>query len=116
MTSIDKFDVDTTANVEGEWFNNEDLDLAYFSAFASDSMSSDTSTDIGSDSWLAMNALTSLHALTKSSLLIGEKIGDAYNAFFEVPTRQKGQKSILFGRIDTELVVCESFGGNSESP
>ena len=36
VTSIDKLDVNITVNVEGEWFINEDLDLAYFSAFASD--------------------------------------------------------------------------------
>jgi len=33
---IDKLDVDTTADVKGEWFMNKDLDLAYFFAFASD--------------------------------------------------------------------------------
>ena len=33
VTSIGKLGSDTTANVEGEWFINEDLDLAYFSAF-----------------------------------------------------------------------------------
>ena len=47
--SIDKLDINTTANVEGEWFINENLDLAYFSAFAFDSIPSDTSTDIDSD-------------------------------------------------------------------
>jgi len=36
VTSINKLDVNITADVEGEWFINEDLDLAYFSAFASD--------------------------------------------------------------------------------
>jgi len=46
VTSIDKLDVDTTANVEGEWFINEDLDLAYFSLFASNSVPSDNSTDV----------------------------------------------------------------------
>jgi len=35
--SIGKLNFDATANVEGKWFINEDLDLAYFSAFASDS-------------------------------------------------------------------------------
>ena len=49
VMSIDKLDVDTTADVEGEWFINEDLDLAYFSTFTSDSVPSDTSTDINSD-------------------------------------------------------------------
>jgi len=36
------------------------LDLAYFSAFASDSVPLDTNTDVDSDPWSAMNALTSL--------------------------------------------------------
>ena len=49
ITSIDKLDFDTTANVEGEWFINENLDLTYFSAFASDSVPSDTSTDVDND-------------------------------------------------------------------
>jgi len=30
VTSIDKLDFSTTVNVEGEWFINENLDLAYF--------------------------------------------------------------------------------------
>ena len=49
VTSIDKLDFTTTVDVEGEWFINENLDLAYFSAFAFDSVPSDTSTDIDSD-------------------------------------------------------------------
>ena len=44
--SIDKLDFNTTANVEGEWFINEDLDLTYFSAFALNFLPSDTSTDV----------------------------------------------------------------------
>ena len=68
--SIDKLDFDTTANVEGEWFINKNLDLAYLFAFASDSIPSKTNTDVGSDPWLAMNALTSLRAPIKSSLLV----------------------------------------------
>jgi len=35
VTSIDKLDFNNTANDEGEWFINEDLDLAYFSTLAS---------------------------------------------------------------------------------
>jgi len=54
--------IDITANVESECFINEDLNLAYFSAFASDSIPSDTSTYVSSDPLLAMNALTSLCA------------------------------------------------------
>ena len=63
-----------------------------------------------------MNALILLHTPTKSSLLVCEKVGDAHNAFFEVPARRKGQKPILFGWIDMEPVACESLGGDSESP
>jgi len=108
--SIDKLDFDTTANVESEWCINENLDLAYFSAFASDSVPSDTSTDMDSDPCSAMNALTSLHTPIKSSLLVCEKIGGTHNDFFEVPSKRKGQKPILFERIKTEPVACESSG------
>jgi len=115
VRSIGKLSSDTTANVEGEWFNSKDLDLAYFSIFVSDSVTSDTSTDVDSDPWSAMNALTSLHAATKSSLMVCEKIESAFDALFELPTRQKGQKLILFGRIETEPVAYENSGGNFES-
>ena len=42
VTNIDKLDLDlnTTANFEDEWFINEDLNLAYLSTFASDSVPS----------------------------------------------------------------------------
>jgi len=90
--------------------------LAYFSVFASDSVPSDTSANIGSDPWSAINALTSLRAPTKSSLLVCEKIESAHNAFFKVPARRKGQKPILFGQIETKPVACESSGDSSESP
>jgi len=49
VMSIDKLDVDITDNVEGERFINEDLDFAYFSAFTSDSVPSDTNTYVDSD-------------------------------------------------------------------
>jgi len=48
--------------------------------------------------------------------LIREKIRSVHNALFEAPAKRKGQKSILFGQIETELVACESSGDNSESP
>ena len=47
--SIGKLSSDTTANLEGEWFINEDLDLADSSAFASDFVPADTSTNVDSD-------------------------------------------------------------------
>ena len=114
--SIDKLDVDTTATAKSEWFINEDLDLAYFSIFVSDSVSSYTSTNMDSDPRSAMNALTSLRALIKSSHLVREKMGGAHNAFFEVPAKRRGQKLILFGWIEIEPIDCESSRGNSESP
>jgi len=49
VTSIDKLDFNTTANIEGKWFINKDLNLVYFSAFTSDYVLSDTSTDVDSD-------------------------------------------------------------------
>ena len=115
VMSIDKLSSDTTANVEGEWFINEDLDLAYFSAFTSSFVPSDTSTDVDSDPWSAMNTLTLLCASIKSSLLVREKIEGTHNAFFEVPAKWKGQKPILFGLIETEPVAYESSGGDFES-
>jgi len=50
----------TPANNVGEWYINKELDLAYFSIFASDFVPSDTSTDVNDDPWSAINALTSL--------------------------------------------------------
>ena len=35
VTNVDKLNFNNTANVEGEWFINENLDLTYFSALAS---------------------------------------------------------------------------------
>ena len=48
--------------------------------------------------------------------MVRRKITDACKALFEVPAKRKGQKLILFGRIETEPVACESSRGNSESP
>jgi len=58
VTSIDKLNFNTTANVESEWFINENLDSAYFSVYASDFVLSDTSTNVDYNFWLAMNSLT----------------------------------------------------------
>ena len=49
VMSIDKLDVNNTADIEGEWFINENLDLAYSSVVTSESVPSDTSTDMDSD-------------------------------------------------------------------
>ena len=58
VTSIDKLNFNTTANVESEWFINENLDSAYFSVYASDFVLSDTNTNVDYNFWLAMNSLT----------------------------------------------------------
>ena len=61
VTSTNKLDVDSTADDVGGWYINEELDLTYFSAFASDSVPSDTSTEVDDDLWSTMDALTLLH-------------------------------------------------------
>jgi len=55
--SINKLNVNNTTNDVGKWYINKELDLAYFSAFASNSVPLDTSTDVGNDPW----SLTLLH-------------------------------------------------------
>jgi len=48
--------------------------------------------------------------------MVREKTSDAQEAFFEVPTKRKGQKPILFGRIESKAVTRESSKDNPESP
>jgi len=97
--SVDKLDFNTTANVKGEWFINENLDLIYFFVFASDSPPSDTSTNVDSDQWSVVDALTSLHAPIKSSFMVHKKTSDAQGAFFEVPSKRKGQSQFYSGEL-----------------
>ena len=77
VTSINKLDVNNTADDVGEWYINEELNLAYFSVFASDSVPSDTSTEVDNDPWSVMDVLTSLHVPMKSSLKTYQDVGDA---------------------------------------
>ena len=58
VTSVNKLDVNNTVNYVGEWYINEELYLAYFLVFASDSIPSDTSTDVDDDPWSAIDAMT----------------------------------------------------------
>jgi len=60
VTSVNKLDINNTANDVGEWYINKELDLIYFFVFASDSIPSDTSTDVDNDPWLAIDSLSSL--------------------------------------------------------
>jgi len=78
---------------------NEELDLAYFSVFASDSVLSDTSIDVDDDPWSAIDALTSLHVPVGSSFTVYQSVRDAQGSFFEVLARRKGQKLILFKKL-----------------
>ena len=50
--------------------------------FASDSVPSDTSTDVDDDPWSAINALTSLHVPVRSSLTVYLDISDAQGSLF----------------------------------
>jgi len=63
-----------------------------------------------------MDALPSLLAPIKFSFMVRERIGDARKSFFNVPSKRKGQKPILFGRIEAKPIACESSGDESESP
>jgi len=90
VTSVNKLDVNNTADDVGEWYINEELNLAYFSVFASDSVPSDTSTEVDNDPWSAMDALTLLHVPVKSSLKVYQDIDDAQESVFMVPARRKG--------------------------
>ena len=49
VMSINELDVNNPANDVGEWYINEELDLAYFSEFASDFVPSNTSADVDDD-------------------------------------------------------------------
>ena len=78
--------------------------MAYFSVFTSDSVSSDTGTEVGDDPCSTMDALTSLHVPMKSSLKTYQDVGDAQESVFMVPVRRRDQKLILFERIESELM------------
>ena len=67
VTSINKLDINNPANDVGEWYINEELDLAYFSVFAPDSVPSDISTNVDDDPWSAIGTLTLLHVPMRSS-------------------------------------------------
>jgi len=47
--------------------------------------------------------------------MVREK-ADAPGAFFEVPAKHKGQKPILFGRIESKPLTRESSKDDHESP
>ena len=84
---VDKLDFNNTANVEDKWYINKNLDLAYFSTLASDSVPSDTSTDVESDSLSATDALASLYTPVRSPFMVHEKTSDMLGVFFEVPAK-----------------------------
>ena len=88
--NVDKLNFNNTTNIEDEWFINENLGLAYLSVLASNSVPSNTSTDVDSDPLSAIDALTSLHALVRSTLMVHEKASYMRGAFFEVPSKHKG--------------------------
>jgi len=81
---------------------------------ASDFVPSDTSTNVDSDPLYVIDALS--YAPIRSSFMVHEKASDVQGAFFEVPAKHKDQKSILFGRIESEPITFESSRDSSESP
>ena len=99
-----------------QWYINEELDLAYFFVFTSDSVPSDTSTDVDDNPWSAIGALISLHVPVRSSLTAYQDVSDAQESLFMVPARRKSQKPILFRRIKPELMPHEDSESENESP
>jgi len=91
VTSTKKLDVNNTADDVGEWYINEELDLAYFSVLAADSVPSDTSIDIDDDPWSAIGALTSLHVPVRSSFTAYQGVSDAQESLFMIPARCKAK-------------------------
>jgi len=90
--------------------------LAYLSSLASDYVQSDTCTYVDSDLLSAIDALTSLHTPVRSSFRVHEKTSDVRGALFEVPAKHKGQKPILFGRIESEVMTRGSSEDDFQSP
>ena len=52
----------------------------------------------------------------RSSLTVYQSVSDAQGSFFEVPARRKGQKSILFERIESKLMTREDSESKNEPP
>jgi len=71
--------------------------------------------DIDNDPVSAIYALISLHAPIRSSFMVHERVNDTHGAFFKVLAKYKGQKSILFGRIEFEPKTHESSKDDFES-
>jgi len=113
--TINKLNVNNLTNDVGEWYMNEELDLTYFFMLASDFMPSDTSTDVDDDPWSTIDALTSLHVLVRSSLIAYQGVSDVQGSLFMVPARRKGQRPILFGRVESKSMTWESSGSDDES-
>jgi len=114
VTSINKLDVNNTANDVGRWYINDELNLTYFPLLASNSVPSDTSTEVDNDPWSVMDALTSMHVPIWSPLEMYQDVGDAQESVFIVPARRKGQKLILFGQIKSELISREESESENE--
>jgi len=116
LTSINKLDVNNTTDDVGEWYIDEELDLAYPSVFASDFVPLDTSTNVGDDSWSAIDALTSLHVLVRSSLTAHQGVSDAQRSLFKVLARHKGLRPILFRRVESKSITHEDSESENEPP
>ena len=82
----------------------------------SDFVPSDTSTDVNDDPWSTIDALTSVHVPLRSSLTAYQGVSDAQGSLFMVPARRKGQRSILFGRVESKLMTREDSESEDKSP
>ena len=71
------------------------------------SVLSDTSTEVDNDPWSAVDALISLHVPMRSSLKMYQDVSDAQGSLFKVPSRRKGQRPIIFGRVKSKSITRE---------
>ena len=52
----------------------------------------------------------------RSSLIVYQGVSDAQGSLFMVPARRKGQRPILFGRVESKSMTRESSESDNESP
>ena len=82
--------------------------------YASDSVPSDTSTDVGDNPWSVIDALTSLRVPVRSSLMVYQGVNDAQGSLFKVPSRHKDQKLILFEKVEFKPMTCKDSESETE--
>ena len=84
---------------EGEWCINEDFILAYLSDESFKVGQIENNHNTGTSSWHTLRAEACFTLPIRSSFTSDEEVEDAQKAFFEVPSKKKGQKPICLGKV-----------------